>query len=550
MKILKLVNVYIKKFIPQFCLFIISSLIVWLIAIVNPYITGSLIDSLVSNIDQKIVYKFTFLIAVLSISNIFFQYIVNLTSTKLNGKIAFELSYSLYDQLKKAPLTFFKSVDSTYLSSRINEDCNNLIMFFTENCINLFTNILTLIFGFFVVFYISSKIAIAFLIIVPVYILIYKSFRSSLFKSNYTLIEKRNKYFSVMTEQFKIIKYIKINVLFDEVNDKLKKTFHNVYTEVLSNFKINYLFSNLNTIIIVVSNIIVLLYGGILVINKEITIGNFTILNTYFSLILNSTKYFMDLGRAYQQILVSVERIEELKRTPIELNGTLDLKSLEHLEINNLHFSFDDRNVINDFSCKFEKGNIYCVQGDNGSGKSTLLNLLTNIYQDYNGEIYYNNIDLKAFDMYIMRKHQISYTIQNSTLISGSVYENLTYGIEKGSFSENDVYSLCDMLNLTKTIMKLPDGYKTMVSDDYEHFSGGEKQKIAIIRSLLKDSPLIILDEPTSAFDRSSTMILKDYLKKIRSNKIIILITHDSLLMDPSYKIINFGTKLFYESTS
>ena len=405
MKILKLIKAYIIKFPRQFTFFIVSSLIVWSISLVNPYIMGSLIDRLVTSGDKTTIYTYALVIAALSALNILFQFIVNLTNTKLNGNIAFELSYTIYDRLKKAPLTFFKSVDSAYLSTRINEDCNNLIMFFTSNCISIFTNILTLIFGFTVVFYINIEIAFTFLLIIPIYILIYLSFRKSLFKSNYILIEKRNKYFSVMTEQFKLIKFIKINALFDEVNHKLRRTFHDVYSEVLSNFRINYLFSNLNSIIIVVSNIIILLYGGILVIENRITIGEFTILNTYFTLILSATKYFVDLGRSYQQILVSVNRIEELMQVDTEANGLIIPSAINSVKIENLSFSFNERHLIQNLSYKFEKGNIYCLIGENGCGKSTLLNLLSNIYQIRNGKVSYNNEDIRNIDMYHLRKN-------------------------------------------------------------------------------------------------------------------------------------------------
>lgn len=299
-----------------------------------------------------------------------------------------------------------------------------------------------------------------------------------------------------------------------------------------------------------VSNIIILLYGGILVIENKITIGNFTILNTYFTLILNATKYFMDLGRSYQQVLVSVNRIDDLMQVDLESNGHIIPPAIRQVKIENLSFSFGDKQLIENLNYTFEKGNIYCLKGENGCGKSTLLNLLSNIYQIENGKITYNNEVIQNMDMYHLRKNEIAYTTQTPVLISGSIYDNLTYGIDKNCYNDNTLHAFCDMFNLSQTIKKTPNGLDTLISDDYEHFSGGEKQKIAVIRALLKDSPIIILDEPTSAFDKNSTLILKNYLNKVKSNKIIILITHDQTFMDPSFKTLKLGTNIFYESTS
>lgn len=532
---------YLKKHASLFTIFIGTSFIIWFIAIIMPMISGRLIDNLIAGNDKKIVYIYAMFVAFMNVSNLILQYLQDLVTAKINGKIAFDLSSNIYQKLKKAPLLYFTNVDSVYISSRINEDSNCIINFFIGNCTSIITNLLTIIFSVCMVYQKSPIISLLFIVIVILYIIIYLKFRQPLFNSNYALIELRNQYFSSITEQFKILRYIKINSLFAKVDNGLKVKFEQIFNAVMKNFKINYLFTNLASGILVIANVIIVLYGGMQVINKKITIGDFTILSSYFTLILNSTHYFTTVGKSYQQALVSVNRIVELNQVDLEHNGSIKLNCIEKIEIMNLTFAFEDKQkLIEDFNYIFVKGNIYCIFGANGSGKSTLLSLIINLITGSSGNIFYNSTQVQDLDMYYLREKHIAYCDQTITLISGTIYENLTLGLDESNHMNLSVEQLCEKFGLHEKIISLHEGYASNVNSEFITFSGGEKAKLAIIRAILKNPSVLIMDEPTAAFDKESVEILKSCLLELKKDKIIILISHDHNLSNFADDILHF----------
>ncbi|BCK00038.1 ABC transporter transmembrane domain-containing protein [Anaerocolumna chitinilytica] len=531
-----------KKYASLFTLFISTSITVWGISILMPFVSGRLIDVLVSDSHKSRVYQYVAIVAVMNIINLVVQYFVDLSITKLNGKIAFDLSYHVYKNIKKAPLSFFENADSVYLSTRINEDSNCIINFFVRNCVSFITNILTIFFGFIMIFQISPVITILFIVIMIAYIIIYKAFRQPLYQSNFTLIEKRNQYFSVMTEQFKLIKYIKLNSLFSIFDENLIKRFKDVFNTVMNNFRLNYLFSNLAAGVLVLANIIIIFFGGIKVINKEMTIGNFTILSTYFNLVLTAVHYFIEYSKSYQQTLVSVKRMEQMNEVTTEHNGSIRTDGIEFISVQNLDFKFEhQKKLIQNLSCTMTKGNIYCIYGSNGSGKSTFLNIIANLYNSYQGNIFINSYNIKEMDMYYLRECNMAYSDQAVTMVRGSIYENLTYGLNNQEKLREKVIYWCKRFNLYDKIISMPDGFESDIAADYITLSGGEKAKISFIRALVKDTPILILDEPTAAFDKESVTILKECLLEIKSGKIILLITHDQSIADIADEIIQIG---------
>ncbi len=527
----KFIKNSLKKYKIDFVLYIISIIIIWIISICMPYLTGIYIDKLVFGGELKFIYFFTFWILVLNLINILLKYLSDLKLTKLNTNIVFEISYQLYEKLKKVPLSFFNDIDSVYLINRINDDANVIAGFFTSNCVNVFINLLTLISSLIIIFFINKTISLISLLSIPIYIILFIKFKKSLYESNYDLSESKNQYFAKMTEQFTFIKYIKINILFNFTANILLSSFKNLFKNIIRNFYIEYFFYNIGATILIIFNVFVVFYGGILVIKGTISIGMFTIINVYFGMLFDSISYFLNLGNEYQQFIVSNDRLSNLDNQQIENNGTIILNDIEKITLNKINLYYKNNNyIIKDFSIEFIKGKIYTIIGANGVGKSSLVNLLIGLHNDlFNGEILYNNINIRDLDIYNLRYENIAVTEQEPILFNLNTYENITFGLKDNIDKEklqkyiNKFQIKNDIINKSITKMNL---------------SGGEKQKISIIRSLLKNTPVIILDEPTSALDKKSITILKEILNELKSNKIIILITHDEDLLNVSDEIV------------
>lgn len=247
-------------------------------------------------------------------------------------------------------------------------------------------------------------------------------------------------------------------------------------------------------------------------------------------MLLGNVSYMLNLGTNYQTSLASYIRINEIQNLKCEINGIIKLDNIDKISIEHLYFKYDELSIFNDFNYLFLKNKIYCVMGRNGSGKSTLIDIITGLNYDYTGVVKYNDIDIKEINMYYLRFNSISIVEQEPILFTDSFYNNIT-------FNNN-----CDINMVEKIKHQFKLDYfdlSNKIEENSINLSGGEKQKVCLIRSILKDSNILILDEPTSALDNESILILKNLLVSIKRNKIILIITHDKELAEIADEIIN-----------
>lgn len=538
MKLFSYLKKYIFKYKSCFIKFIFFNLVYWALTIVTPYISGKYIDVLIYTKTRNVVYLFSILILFINIFNMIISYLKDVTYTRLLNNVIFKLSVNIYDHLKKVSFQFYKSKDSVYLSKRINDDSNALADFCIQNSILFFLNIFSIILSFIILFRIDKFIALLLIVTIPVYIFIYNKFKDKLYESNYLYKEKLNNYHSRIAEQFINIKFIQINVLFKETNNRLKYSYKEFFNFLIKFFRFNYFFSNASLIVLRALNAVVICYGGLKVIEGKISVGEFTIISTYFTTIMTSINYFITLSSSYQQALVSYDRLKELEDEPIQVNGSIVIEDTNTICLNNIRFSYHkESKPLLKITTSFKKGNIYCIKGANGIGKSSLLNLMVGLYPDYDGEITYNHNDLKMIDCYRLRQEGIGIVIQEPSLIKGSILDNLRYGLEDIEF-EKIIY-WCKRFDIYNMINNLPEKFNTIISENAGNLSGGEKQKISIIRILLKNSPILIFDEPTSALDYNSINIFSQVLNTIKKTKIILIITHDDKITKIADNVIN-----------
>jgi len=469
---------------------------------------------------------------------IFISYFKNLIDVKIRNKIIFEFNYDVLEYVKKVEIEYFHNVNTTYLNQRINMDCSSIISFVFDNILNIFINILTVIFITILIIKLNYKISIFLILLIPINIVIYLMFKNKIYSTSYEMNEFQNKFFSYMNDQLFNVRLIKINSWYKAMGEFLKEKFNVLMKYVLGFNRVQIVFNQCRTVVVDISTVILFFVGGFEVINSELTVGGFAIINNYFLMLLNSTSYFLTLGQAYQNMLVSYSRLKELLALKQDFNGSHQLNHIKSITLENLQFKYKNSNtLIADISYNFKYGNIYCILGENGSGKSSLIDLILGLYSDYSGEIYYNDINIRKIDMEFAREKMLGITQQEPRLINSTLIDNLTYSLSE--FSDEDLKFYCKSLNMYDYIMNLPEKYNFIVSNDSCNLSGGEKQKISIIHNLIKNPDVLIFDEPTSAMDNASIKQFKDILIKLKSNKIIIIITHEIGVLDIADKIIN-----------
>lgn len=525
MRILKFIREYLIEYSQSLILFSIISLISWGIDMYLPLINGRFIDLLVEKNFSRSIVTIIILIAVLNISKIGMTYFINIIYSKLSANITFKITYKVLNHIKLLPINFFYNKNSAYLNQRINMDSSNIADFTVNNIRELLVNIISFILSIYILMTINLKITSILIILIPGYLLLYTLFRKKLYKSNFKYKEFNNRLFGDMNSQIDNIKFIKINSLTEILNDRLKLNFKELLRSYINLTRVSTLFSNCGMLINVLANIVILLIGINEIIKNSLTIGQFTIIGTYFGIILKSIEYFLSFSKVYQNVNVSYDRLSSLLELDIEIDGKETLEKITKIELINLDFSYNkENNLISKFNYTFTLGNIYKINGANGKGKSTLINILIGLYNNYEGIIKYNGINILNINMYEIRKTLISMVEQEPMLLNDSILNNLTYNLKE--YREKDIESIMNILNLNDVINNLEKGLYTEVTDKVYNFSGGEKQKISLTRALLKKPNLLILDEVNSALDADSILNLVNLLNKIKKDKIIIIISH------------------------
>ena len=215
-------------------------------------------------------------------------------------------------------------------------------------------------------------------------------------------------------------------------------------------------------------------------------------------------------------VSIKYNRINELLTLSIEESGEKQIDTITTIDLKNVSFAYDDSNtLLNNIDYSFKKGSLYLIKGRNGCGKSSLINILTNINQDYSGTITVNGFDIKCFDLNSLRKDHFAIVNQQPVILKDTLETNLI--LDSTDIDTSKINNLKEMFSLT-------------ISDCNHNLSGGEQQKINIVRTLYKKSDILILDEADNCLDIVSMQKLIDVLNKLKKDKIIILISHDSEL--------------------
>ena len=515
-----------------FFIYIFLSIIIAILGMISPLISGNFIDQLIKNPNENLIYTVTMLYFILVVLQIVFSYIFSIIETKLIIQLTYNLNYQIINHLQKVSLISFNQQNIPYLNQRINTDCNVVINFYISLIKNIIMNVLSITLCLGVILSINSIICFLIVFFIILYIILFRFMKSPLSKAKERYKEISAFYFSMLQEQLIKTRIIKIYNLFTFFKQRLDVSFNSFFKESLTNLKLNFLFQSSDTIITMVSQIILFLVGGTLILQGSLTIGMFTLLSSYFNNLIGSTKYFINLGNDYLDCQVSENRILEILDIKIEKNGNKKISSIDTICLNNITFKLSNNNIINNFHCSLKKGFAYKINGLNGKGKTTIINLILGLYiSAYEGTIKINNSNIEDLDLYYLRDHLISYIAQEPMYFKGNVIENLTFDNSYVDFASISKY--INLLNFKKLQGKnCKELYSTIINENFSNFSSGEIQKLMIIRELIRDRDVLMLDEAANSLDKQSKVNFCNLLKSIKQQKIIIIVSHDDTFKD------------------
>lgn len=529
----------LKLVLTFFC--IIFSII---FGLVQPLIWGKLLTKLFSREFSGLII-FIIYLTILFILESLVNFLKSYLFFSVSENIVYDLKRDMYNKMLNLPIKVFDDMKIGEFISRINGDASIVANIITNQFVNILIDIIKVIIIGVVSFKINAKLALVVLITFPITYLVFTIFGKIIRKNSSELAKINDNYFSYIQQSIFGIRDIislgiKKNIFqnFSILSENFKNK--NIYINTINNFA-----QAISQITSFLSQIIIISLGGYFVYKNYLTIDYFIAFSSYSIQFSNSLTNITKLNTNIQQALTSLERIFSLMDNfyyQQEKYGSLNIDKIDgEICFENVSFGYDNNeSILHNISLKIPRNKKIVIVGSNGSGKTTLFNLLLQFYKPLEGCIFIDGIDIKEYSEESIRKH-ISVIRQEPFLFNITIKENLcAFDL---SLTMDEVIKVCNDVYIHDFIENLPNGYDTLIGENGVNFSGGQKQKIAIARALLKKSKIILFDEPTSSLDNNSQSKIMEILNSISKNHTVIIITHNfsSIINDDEVIILNDG---------
>lgn len=505
-------------------LFYVLQLLNATMSVILVIVLGRFLDELISG-DLRIIKNLMFIFILICLSQLLIGYIMERLYMQLQvflgNKVMLDIIYHINDTKKFVQ----GQVDNIGEVEKINNDANAIVIFGLAQISKFLYSAFEFVIATILLLILFPRGFLSLVILFIVYILVYLSIRNIYYERGYEFKEYQVKYFTKMFEQLSHSKIMHLFSLYDFFKARMNVAYDNLEIAALKLQKISYIFTSVGGIIKVIGNLMLYLLCGLAVINKNISIGVFTIVVSMFDVILGSCLDIFEIGKSFQETKISYNRLMELKKINTINYGCKDIESnIEVIDINNIKINYGENTLLNGFTACFRAGKIYCISGRNGIGKTTLFECMLGLNLDeMEGDIFYNGESIRNIALRKFRIQHITYIEQFTSIINGTIVENIEL-FEKCEIER----SLCETLNIEEFICEHTG---KVFSDNGVGLSGGEKQKIGLIRGLSACKEVVLLDEPTASLDKDTAKQLFSYLNSVKKEKIIIVISHDENIM-------------------
>ncbi|WP_373521527.1 ABC transporter ATP-binding protein [Aquiflexum sp.] len=494
------------------------------------------------------------LIIVLSVflANLF-TYLSGVVLAKVRAEVIKKMRLNIFEQVTKMHIGYFSNERKGDLMSKMTNDIQEVENSIVQSLRVVFKEPATIILYFAVLFFMSVKLTLFTIILIPVSGAIIGGITRRLKKNAIESQESLGRIVNILDETIGGMRVIKAFGAQKYIRDKFDSE-TDFYSDVnISMARKNELASPISQFLGVTVVAGILVYGGSLVLsnNSDLGASDFITYIIIFTQVLNPAKEISRAASSIQRGLASAERIFEVVDTqtriqnidnPTEIDGFH-----EGIVFDQVSFSYEKDQILKEISFKLEKGKTIALVGPSGGGKSTLADLVPRFYDPSVGSITLDGRELRSIEIESLRK-QMGIVTQESILFNDTVFNNIAFGLE--GISEEKVIEAATIANAHEFIVQLEKGYQTSIGERGSKLSGGQRQRLSIARAVLKNPPILILDEATSALDSESEKLVQEALTNLMNNRTTLVIAHrlstiqhaDEILVIKKGQIVQRGT--------
>ena len=457
-----------------------------------------------------------------------FEYIYGVLWRNLAQTVQHELRLDAYSHIQNLEMEWFGEQSKGELMSILNDDINQLERFLDKGANEILQVSTTVVIIGAIFLYISPTIALYSIGAIPVIVIGSFIFQSRI-APRYSKVRKEVGLLNaLLSNNLSGISTIKSFTTEDLEVERVRKA-SQAYREANRDaIKLSAAFVPLIRMAILVGFTGTLLHGGLMTLDNEMAIASYSVMIFMMQRLLWPLTRLGETFDLYQRAMVSTTRVLNLLETEIRIEeGALPLDSSRvkgEINFENISFSYPGRElVVDNFNFKIKPGTTQAIVGPTGSGKTTLIRLLLRFHIPKSGSIFLDGNEISKLNLKDLRS-SISLVTQTITLFPGSVLQNIAYGSKQSS--ESDIIDAAKVAEIHDFVKSLPDGYNTQIGEGGHKLSGGQRQRISIARAVLKNAPILVLDEATSSVDNETEEALQKSLDFISKDRTTIVIAH------------------------
>lgn len=522
-----------------------------LVMIINPLVMKYLIDRVIPSGDTKLLPKIVIIILAVFVIEFIVNLAYRIVLPHIKEKTKKNLQSDILRRLLHSDLEFFNRSETGTLNNVIVRDTYVVSVFIGKNLLPLFSQLVNFIAVCIIIFTLNYKFAALALLFLPICFLVYTSVGKKIEKiipSYYSIHDRLSQSILQILSGIEIIKAFnkekEEHDLFDSISNDVVKAEKKINTlDSFGELSVNILGKLISMSLF--------LFSVVFIMKGQMTLGAAVAFYAYLGRLYDPAQELSSVIAQYKRSMESFRRIKEyVEMTPKikDHPDALDKSGLyEAIEIRNLSFAYNSEEYnLKDINIKIEKNASIALVGESGSGKSTIAKLLMRFYDPDQGAVLFDGSDVKMITNDSLRK-MIGYVGQDSFLFNQSIRENILCGQK---FDDEELFEVCRKVNIYDFIVNLEEGFDTVVGERGVKLSGGEKQRIAIARALLRKPDIIIFDEATSNLDSHNESIIQESINQLSNQCTLIIIAHrlstvknvDSIYLLENGKICEQGT--------
>lgn len=510
-------------------LIVFLTLIVVAAGVAEPLIMKFIIDRLTGDLDASRLINGILLLLAIAV----FREIVAAFSNWLTWRTRIRIHHNLLritvGRLHILPVDFHRSQGSGAIMTKLERGIQGYVKAVSEIAFNVFPAIAYLSMALVVMLRLDLRMTLLIVIFTPLPALVANMAAPHQRSRETFLMGRWAKIYSRFNEVLSGIVTVRSFAMEDYEKNRFMKNVEEANERVVKGVGYDSRITAIQNTIVVFARVSAIAFGTFLIISGDITLGTLVAYLGYIGGLFGPVQSLTGIYTTFQMATVSLEHIFEILDKQDFLGDSPDAVEPQEIKgeimYQNVHFSYEvsGTKIIHDFNLHVKPGESIAFVGPSGSGKTTLIALLQRFYDPSEGDVFIDGYNLKMLKQISLRR-QMGVVMQDALLFNESVFENIRYGKQDASFDE--VVQAAKAANVHEFIMTLPEGYETQAGERGGRLSGGERQRIAIARAILKDPPILILDEASSAMDAELEAMVQEALLKLMHGRTTFIIAH------------------------